>query len=295
VRKNTGYKGEGYGTDVIDSDWFVRYAVFTPDDPSLDLSSLTWKLADGMVSYAGAALDGETAALHILRLEPGDGLLNTRTVVTDENGRVTRLPEPVLDGFRFQGWFTSPEGGRLMTAGDAFTDDLILYARWEEVPEETEPDDEEPEEEDPDDEDYDEDLWDEETDVTEPDAGDEGTELAVNPFEDVPEDSYYYEAVLWAAAEGITTGTTKTTFSPKDTVTRAQTVTFLWRAAGKPEPAAEACPFADVPDGAYYRSAVLWAVAEGITLGTGDGKFSPNDDCVRAQIVTFLYRACGRE
>ena len=295
VRENTGYKGEGYGTDVIDSDWFVRYAVFTPDDPSLDLSSLTWKLADGMVSYAGAALDGETAALHILRLEPGDGLLTTRTVVTDENGRVTRLPEPVLDGFRFLGWFTSPEGGRRMTAGDAFTDDLILYARWEEVPEETEPDEEEPEEEDPDDEDYDEDLWDEETDVTEPDAGDEGTEAAVNPFEDVPEDSYYYEAVLWAAAEGITTGTTETTFSPRDTVTRAQTVTFLWRAAGKPEPAAETCPFADVPDGAYYRSAVLWAVAEGITLGTGDGKFSPNDDCVRAQIVTFLYRAFGGE
>ena len=103
---------------------------------------------------------------------------------------------------------------------------------------------------------------------------------------------YYYDAVLWAVANGVTTGTSATTFSPDAPVTRAQAVTFLWRAAGSPAPKSMNS-FADVPADAYYAKAVAWAVENGITSGTGGGKFSPNATCTRAQIVTFLYRAAG--
>lgn len=107
-------------------------------------------------------------------------------------------------------------------------------------------------------------------------------------FTDVPADAYYAEAVRWAVSEGITTGTTATTFSPNATLTRGQTVTFLWRANGSP--AVSGSNFGDVASDAYYASAVAWAVSEGITSGTGDNNFSPEAPCTRAQIVTFMYR-----
>ena len=109
------------------------------------------------------------------------------------------------------------------------------------------------------------------------------------PYTDVPAGSYYHDAVLWAVEKGITKGTSDTTFSPNATCTRAQIVTFLWRAEGAPA-AGSSDPFTDVKSDAYYADAVLWAVAEGITKGTTDTAFSPNDDCTRAQIVTFLWR-----
>ncbi|MBQ1779179.1 MAG: S-layer homology domain-containing protein, partial [Acidaminococcaceae bacterium] len=121
-------------------------------------------------------------------------------------------------------------------------------------------------------------------------AGSPEPETTENPFEDVKESQYYYKAVLWAAETGVTTGTSKTKFSPDNGCTRAQAVTFLWRFAGKPEPTASTNPFEDVPEGAYYTKAVLWAAETGVTTGTGKTKFSPNNPCTRAQIVTFLWR-----
>ncbi len=109
-------------------------------------------------------------------------------------------------------------------------------------------------------------------------------------FDDVPTGAYYEEAVAWAAEKGITEGTSATTFAPKALCTRAQVVTFLWRAAGCPEPQ-NAGSFADVTAGSYYAKAVAWAIENGITGGTGDGMFSPDAGCTRAQAVTFLYRA----
>ena len=109
-------------------------------------------------------------------------------------------------------------------------------------------------------------------------------------FVDVSSGAYYNDAVLWAAEKGITGGTDATHFSPNAACTRAQAVTFLWRAAGSPAPKASSMPFTDVADDAYYRDAVLWAVENGITKGTTDTTFSPNATCTRAQIVTFLYR-----
>ena len=116
-----------------------------------------------------------------------------------------------------------------------------------------------------------------------------------NPFTDVSEDSYYYDAVLWAISNGITNGTSAATFSPELVCTRAHVVTFLYRAVKNPELGDIERHFADVPENAFYSDAVNWAVSNEITTGTGtlDGKplFSPESGCTRAQVVTFLYRA----
>ena len=120
-------------------------------------------------------------------------------------------------------------------------------------------------------------------------AGSPKPETRTMPFTDVPAGSYYYDAVLWAVENSITKGTSNTTFSPNMTCSRAQIVTFLWRSEKSPA-AGTANPFADVKSTAYYADAVLWAVKENITKGTTSTTFSPNADCTRAQIVTFLWR-----
>ena len=120
----------------------------------------------------------------------------------------------------------------------------------------------------------------------------EFAEIKAMDFVDVPSSAYYYDAVKWAAKKGITGGIGSGLFGPDQPCTRAHIVTFLWRAAGSPEPKSTVS-FADVPADSYYAKAVAWAVENGITLGTGDGTFSPNATCTRAQSVTFLYRALG--
>ena len=120
-------------------------------------------------------------------------------------------------------------------------------------------------------------------------AGSPASKTSTMPFTDVPVGSYYYDAVLWAVENGITKGTSDTTFSPNMTCSRAQIITFLWRSEKSPA-AGTANPFADVKSTAYYADAVLWAVKENITKGTTSTTFSPNADCTRAQIVTFLWR-----
>lgn len=116
---------------------------------------------------------------------------------------------------------------------------------------------------------------------------------SLNPFVDVSKEDYYYEPVLWAVANDITTGVDETHFAPNNTCTRAQVVTFLWRAAGEPEPVSQDHPFTDLEDGAYYCNAVLWAVENGITTGTSNTTFEPDSSCTRAQVATFLWRAVG--
>jgi len=114
-----------------------------------------------------------------------------------------------------------------------------------------------------------------------------------NPFTDVKENAYYYDAVMWAVETGITSGKTDTEFEPNGICTRAQAVTFLWRAAGNPEPVTTVNPFVDVKENAYYYKAVLWAAENGITSGKTANRFAPNENCTRAQIVTFLWRSEG--
>ena len=122
-------------------------------------------------------------------------------------------------------------------------------------------------------------------------AGSPEPESTVNPFTDVSAGAYYYDAVLWAVEQGITNGTSASTFSPDATVTRGQTVTFLWRYDGST--AVSGSSFVDVAADAYYADAVTWAASEGVTTGTSATTFSPDNDCTRAQIVTFLYRYMG--
>ena len=113
----------------------------------------------------------------------------------------------------------------------------------------------------------------------------------LNFFYDVPNGAYFYEAVKWAVKNGITTGVGNDLFAPEQPCTRAQIVTFLWRAAGSPEPKGTAAGMTDVVPGSYYAKAVAWAVENGITTGTAEGTFSPDATCTRAQAVTFLARA----
>ena len=117
--------------------------------------------------------------------------------------------------------------------------------------------------------------------------------LVENPFVDVPEGSYCFEPVLWAVEKGITTGTSEKHFSPERTCTRAEVVTFLWRAAGSPEPTTTANPFVDVPADSFCAKAVLWAVENGVTNGVDGNHFAPTENCNRAQVVTLLWRAKG--
>ena len=125
-------------------------------------------------------------------------------------------------------------------------------------------------------------------------CGEKSPDVTQNPFKDVKEDAYYAAPVAWAVENGITNGTSSTTFSPDKTCTRAQVVTFLWRAEGEPEPESTVNPFTDVKPEAYYYKAVLWAVEKGITNGTGPNAFSPDKGCTRGQVVTFQWRAAGQ-
>lgn len=115
----------------------------------------------------------------------------------------------------------------------------------------------------------------------------------VGGFTDVKKTDYFADAVLWAVENGVTSGTSATTFGPNQSCTRAQAMTFLWNAAGKPEPTQTSMKFTDVPAGSYYEKAVQWAVENGITSGTSETTFGSNNACTRAQIVTFLYKLNG--
>ena len=126
-------------------------------------------------------------------------------------------------------------------------------------------------------------------------TGESKPKIAFNPFTDVKESAYYYQAVLWAVENGVTSGTSSNMFSPNGKCTRAQVVAFLWRAAGQPEPKSTVNPFTDVKENAYYYKAVLWAVENGVTTGTSKITFDPDKPCTRGQVVTFLYRAEGNK
>ena len=114
-----------------------------------------------------------------------------------------------------------------------------------------------------------------------------------NPFTDISEDDYYYKAILWAYENGITAGISADEFGPEVTVTRAQVATFLYGIAGRPDTGSE--PFTDVSEGDYFEAPVAWAYKEGITTGTSETTFSPDADCLREQIITFMYLYFGAE
>jgi uncharacterized repeat protein (TIGR02543 family) len=284
---NLGYTGTGYGQDIINSDWFVRTAVFTPDT-SADLSSITQTFSSGIASYSGVALSNTPADNKLVILNANGGTLSVPSLITNESGYLSSLPSPVYENHTFDGWYTSKTGGEKVTLETRFTENAEIFAHWTEIVTETTTTGHShrvvTEEKKPDDADDGEDSNDAE----------DNTPVS-NPFTDVKADDYFYDAILWAVKNNITSGTSKETFSPEDTCTRAQTLTFLWRAAGEPEPKTHKNPFDDMAENDYFYKAVLWAYENGITAGTEEGKFSPEAFVDRAQTVTFLYRLAGEK
>ena len=244
--------------------------------------------------------------------------------MTTTDRKLTSLPSASRSGsYSFYGWYTEKSGGTKITTATVFHANTTVYAHWTYTGGYTPPVRPRPAEDVPakypgfvdapaSSYFYEAVMWAVENGVTtgisasrfDPDgictraqavtflwraAGSPKPETRTMPFTDVPVGSYYYDAVLWAVENGITKGTSNTTFSPNDTCTRAQIVSFLWRSEKTPV-ASSRNPFTDVKPGAYYLDAVLWVVESGITKGTTAMKFSPDADCTRAQIVTFLWR-----
>lgn len=276
---------EGYRiTDVSSED--NEDAEFTKHNGSW--TAVIENLQDNM-TYTVAA----EKILFTITLDANGGKVSgedSTTLKTDETDKLTSLPKATRSGYTFDGWFTAENAGDQVSTDTIFKKDTTIYAHWTKVstpsgggggggggkvttPEQpTAP-----------------------TTPTEPkddtDNPKDSEETTKNPFLDVADGAYYADAVLWAVKNGITGGTSATTFSPDAPCTRAQAVTFLWRAAGSPAPSSTEMPFADVPADAYYYNAVLWAVENGITGGTSENTFSPDTNCSRGQIVAFLWRS----
>ncbi|MDD4843288.1 MAG: S-layer homology domain-containing protein, partial [Anaerotignum sp.] len=183
--------------------------------------------------------------------------------VSKINGTAVDLKDykPTREGYTFAGWYFD-EALTKKVSNITLTASTTVYAKWtegKELIEET-----------------------------------EETKETKNPFTDVKDSDYYYEAVQWAVENNITSGTSSTTFGPSNICTRAQIVTFLWKAMGSPEPTAANCAFNDVSKEAYYYKAVLWAVENNITAGATAATFEPNATVTRGQTGTFLWRGAGK-
>ncbi|MGI6206235.1 MAG: S-layer homology domain-containing protein [Anaerovoracaceae bacterium] len=272
----------------------------------------TWKASDA------------TAAGYTITLDPNGGTVSPATMTTVDNKLSGSLPLAIRGGYIFDGWFTAAKGGTQITADTVFTGDTTIYAQWSaisnpavskytltfetnggsdvkavtkaensviDLSEYTTTK-----------EGYTFEGWYSDADLTQKVTSvtlnadttvyAKWTENNENPFADVNTDDYFYDAVMWAVGNGITEGTSETTFSPDASCTRAEMVTLLWRASGSPEANAEN-PFTDVSSDAYYYDAVMWAVENGITVGTSETTFSPDLVVTRGQAVTFLYRQAG--
>lgn len=226
----------------------------------------------------------------VVTVEPGDDTDGVRTYTCTVCGETkTKIIPSLNHKHAYTAVVTEPtcteDGYTTYTCscGDSYTDDIVAATGH---------------------------IWSEWITVTEPTGAAEGLQERTctvcdekesqtlarleNPFTDVSENAYYYDPVLWAVHNGITEGTSETTFSPDAPCTRAQIVTFLWRAAGEPAPSGEDNPFIDLEKDEYHYNAVLWAVEEGITEGTSETTFSPDALCTRAQASTFLWRAAGK-
>lgn len=278
--------------------WYADAALATP----WDMNSAP---TPGLVLYAG------WTPLFKIRFVLNGGVGET-SLETPAGSPITPPSNPTRAGYEFDGWCTDASLGILWDFNSPAQENLILYARWKAASAVPAPATsfvdvpagayyEKPV------------AWAVENGITTGTGTDTFSPArpctrgqavtflwramgkpepttAENPFTDVSEGDYFYKAVLWAYENGITTGNGDGTFTPGRICSRAQVAAFLWRAKGKPK-AGSPADFSDVDSGAFYAEAVAWAVEHKITGGTGDGLFSPNADCVRGQMVTFLYRA----
>lgn len=299
----TNMKGHAVGaTESITPVKGANGISFTVD--SLSPFAIGWYKTAASAGGGGGAV---AATTYVLTFETNGG--SAMEKVTKDSGTTVELAsyKPTRTGYTFDGWFSDKELMKPVTSVK-LTADTTVYAKWTQNGENKNPfiDIKSG------DYFYDAVLWAVEQKIT---SGTSATtfspavsctraqmvtflwraadspkvENVSNPFTDVKLSSYYYDAVLWAIKNGVTSGTSATTFHPDNTVTRGQTVTFLYRNAGSPDVETMGS-FSDVAATSYYAQAVAWAVKNGITTGVGNGKFAPDADCTRAQIVTFLYR-----
>ena len=256
----------------------------------------------------GGGGGGAAVSTYVLTFETNGG--SAIAQVTKDSGTTVDLAayQPTRAGYTFAGWFSDKELTKPVTSVK-LTANTMVYAKWSQGGESQNPFTDVKKGEFY----YDAVLWAVDQKITSGTsattfspaasctraqmvtflwraAGSPKVEDVSDPFTDVKPGAYYYDAVLWAVKNGVTSGTSATTFSPDDTVTRGQTVTFLYRNAGTPD-VTGTMPFTDVKADAYYAKAVLWAVEQEITNGTSKDQFTPEADCTRGQIVTFLYRA----
>ena len=209
--------------------------------------------------------DAPSAPTEFIITFDGNGGTPSVGSMTTTNQKLISLPSASRSGsYSFDGWYTEKSGGTKITKDTVFSANTTVYAHWTYTGGYTPP--------------------------VRPRSA-EDVPAKYPGFVDAPASSYFYEAVMWAVENGVTTGISASRFDPDGICTRAQAVTFLWRAAGSPKPETRTMPFTDVPAGSYYYDAVLWAVENDITKGTSDTTFSPNMTCTRAQIVAFLWRS----
>ncbi len=208
--------------------------------------------------------------LYLIRFDSNGG--NTDEVEKSTNTAFTldSLPDASRTGYTFAGWYTAKTGGDKITSDTIFGGDTTVYAHWTAMQASSSTN-------------Y----------VVKPsDEPTTPTTYSVK-FADVGSEDYFYEAVMWALENNVTSGTSDTTFSPHASCTRAQMITFLWRASGSPKAEGTDDRFEDVSENAFYYDAVQWALEKGITSGTTDTTFSPNDPVTRAQAAVFLHHANG--
>ena len=253
----------------------------------------------------------ETEPAVTIRFDTDGGACLRRTKKLAEDSSVGLLPVPTKERYLFAGWFNGEEQ---VTEHTVFTEDVTLTARWELDPNAPPESHELFKDVFTDDYYYDAVCWAADNDITSgtaaerfsPAQGCTRGQIVTflwramgspepkgndDPFEDVSENDYYYTPVLWAVEQGVTAGTSDTSFSPDSFCTREQVAVFLWNAMGRPMVSEQSFPFSDVADGDYYYKAVCWAVEQGITAGVGGGLFGTGQTCSRGQIVTFLYKS----
>ena len=219
-----------------------------------------------LLNEDGSKVSSVSIPLYVCFFSNGGSFVDAVTNIP-YNSKLQQPEAPTKTGYRFAGWYKDEALTQQWRFDrDVVTEDMELYAKWVKQGQTS---------------------GSNSMSSNAPQQNDTTKDV----FTDVSKSDYFYDAVLWAVENGITTGTSRTRFSPYATCTRAQAVTFLWRSSGSPAPKNSRMLFADVSPSAYYYDAVLWALEEGITTGTSSTTFSPDATCSRAQIVAFLWRS----
>lgn len=272
---------EGDIVDVLELPWNME---------DTDIKSVDIKRVEDELMINGTTTFNVT-------FDANGGTVTPETMTTDENGKLADLPVPVRKGYRFDGWFTSADGGNQVTMNAAFIDDTVVYAQWTYVGSShhrpshsgsaSRPSGSSTVSKPSDDSGRKSKTDDEPEQDTEPEEV--PSNVWQNPFTDVAESSWYYDAVRFVSESGLMTGTKPTLFAPETVLTRAMLAQILYQQAGSPAVSGSS-PFVDVPAAEWYTDAVIWASQQSLVSGYSSGVFAPNDPITREQLAVILWR-----